>query len=111
MRVIVAGCRHIDDYWVVDKAIKDSGFLENGIDEIVLGGCRGIDKAAEHWAHNHKIDLPIGHMPQPLPCIRLPCRRLAGRTNHRHVLSLQRGHYLLADGEGIRENHRVRGHD
>lgn len=59
MKIIIAGSRYLDDYWAVDKAIKDSGFLELGVDEIVLGGCKGVDKAAEHWAHNNKIDVVI----------------------------------------------------
>lgn len=40
MKVIVAGSRTIHDHALVEKAIKDSGFL---VTEVVSGGAAGVD--------------------------------------------------------------------
>ena len=52
MRVVIAGCRHIDSSYIVDAAIRGSG-LE--ITKIISGGARGIDTVAKEWATRNKI--------------------------------------------------------
>ena len=52
MKVIVAGCRYIDDYDVVAQAIKESGFK---VTEVVSGRAKGVDKLGERWADHNKI--------------------------------------------------------
>ena len=54
MRVIIAGSRTIEDYDLVKKAIKDSGF---DITEVVSGGAIGVDCLGEWWAEEN--DIPV----------------------------------------------------
>lgn len=58
MKVIVAGSRTITDISLVEKAIKDSGFV---ITEIVYGLARGVDSLAVQYATlNH---IPVKGFP------------------------------------------------
>jgi hypothetical protein len=52
MRVIIAGSRSINDYNLIEKCIKDSGFQ---ITEVVSGGAYGVDKLGEKWARQNKV--------------------------------------------------------
>ena len=54
MKVIIAGSRDIDDYDIIDAAVKRSGY---NITEVVSGTARGPDKLGEEYAINH--DIPI----------------------------------------------------
>lgn len=53
MRTIVAGSRTIDDYNLVDQAIKRSGFV---ITTMITGGAQGVDATAWQWATDHSIE-------------------------------------------------------
>jgi hypothetical protein len=52
MRVIIAGGRDINDYSLVEKAVKNSGWA---ISEIVSGGAKGADQLGEHYAIQNGI--------------------------------------------------------
>lgn len=54
MRVIIAGCRHINDYDLVVKAVKESGF---DITEVVCGAANGVDSLGERYAKENNIKL------------------------------------------------------
>ena len=56
MKVIIAGSRTINDYDILEKAIKRSLF---NITEIVSGGARGIDTLAIEYAKNNNIKYVI----------------------------------------------------
>lgn len=56
MIVIIAGSRGIDDYETVKRAIGSSGFK---ITEVVSGGCKGVDKLGERWAHENNIPIKV----------------------------------------------------
>lgn len=58
MKVIIAGSRTINDYSLVEKAVKNSGFH---ITEIVSGCARGVDTLAIRYAEFNEI--PIKRMP------------------------------------------------
>ena len=58
MKVIIAGSRDIDDYDIIDAAVKRSGY---NITEVVSGTARGPDKLGEEYAINH--DIPIKKFP------------------------------------------------
>ena len=58
MKVIIAGSRTINDYTLVNKVIKNSGFK---IDEVISGCANGVDKCGEYWAKAH--DIPIKYFP------------------------------------------------
>lgn len=50
MKVIIAGSRDVENFELVEKAVKDSGFK---ITEVVSGGARGVDKLGEKWAEKN----------------------------------------------------------
>lgn len=52
MKVIVAGCRSIENYRAVVWAIKASGFE---VSEVVSGGAQGVDRLGERYAKENKI--------------------------------------------------------
>lgn len=54
MKVIIAGSRHIDNYEALKALIDSTGWT---IDEVVSGGCRGVDMMGEQWAAEH--DIPV----------------------------------------------------
>jgi hypothetical protein len=58
VRVIIAGCRNLTDYRVVESAVIASGFK---ITHVLSGACRGADALGEKWAHDHKIPLTRFH--------------------------------------------------
>jgi len=58
MRVIVAGCRDFCDRQRVYDELDDYS-LENEIEEIVHGGCRGVDTLAGDWAREHGVPVRI----------------------------------------------------
>lgn len=47
MKVIIAGSRHIEDYDALMELIGDTDW---DIDEVVSGGCWGVDMMGERWA-------------------------------------------------------------
>jgi len=52
MKVIIAGSRHIEDYELLEEAIKASGFE---ITKVVEGGARGVDSMARKWGDSEGI--------------------------------------------------------
>lgn len=56
MRVIIAGCREIDDCAAVAAAIED---CRVDITTVLSGGCRGVDKLGEQWAAAHGVPVEI----------------------------------------------------
>lgn len=53
MRVIIAGCRGIDDYSLIAEAVNSSNF---DIDVVVSGMARGVDSLAVQYAINNGIE-------------------------------------------------------
>jgi hypothetical protein len=58
VKVIIAGSRSINDFSIVEEAIRDSQFP---ITEVVSGGARGVDKLGEEWADKNMV--PIKKFP------------------------------------------------
>lgn len=56
MKTIIAGSRAITSYYLVDEAIRFSGF---DITEVVSGGARGVDHLGEVWASRHNKPIKI----------------------------------------------------
>lgn len=54
MKVIIAGSRHINDYNLVVKSVKQSGFI---ITEVVCGAANGVDSLGERYAKENNIKL------------------------------------------------------
>lgn len=58
MRTIIAGSRTIDEYALVEQAVKESGFT---ITTVISGCARGVDSLGELWAElNH---IPVERHP------------------------------------------------
>lgn len=55
MKLIIAGSRTITEYWVLEQAMKRSGFDKADIEEIVSGCAPGPDTLGERWAKEHGI--------------------------------------------------------
>lgn len=58
MKVIIAGARDINNYEMVCRAVKLSGF---DITEVVCGCASGVDSLGKRWAEEHKI--PVREFP------------------------------------------------
>lgn len=58
MKTIIAGSRTINDFAIVQQAIKSSTF---NITEVVSGTARGVDRLGEAWASMN--DIPIARFP------------------------------------------------
>lgn len=56
MRVIIAGSRGINDYEIVEDAIKESQFP---ISVVVSGGAKGVDALGELYAESMNIPLHV----------------------------------------------------
>jgi YspA, cpYpsA-related SLOG family len=52
VKTIIAGSRTIEDYLLVEQAIRESGFE---ITEVVSGTARGVDRLGEQWAFQRGI--------------------------------------------------------
>jgi len=52
MKVIIAGSRHITDYGALKALVENTGW---DIEEVVSGGCRGVDVMGEQWAEERGI--------------------------------------------------------
>ncbi len=52
MKVIIAGSRHITDAEALESLIESTGW---DIEEVVSGGCRGVDTLGEEWAQKRGI--------------------------------------------------------
>lgn len=58
MKVIIAGSRGIQDYSMVEKAVRESGFT---VTEVVSGTASGVDRLGERWAREHGV--PVKQFP------------------------------------------------
>jgi hypothetical protein len=56
MRVIIAGGRDFNDFWVLQDAIEESGF---DIETVVSGGAKGVDAMGEIFANEMNLKLNI----------------------------------------------------
>ncbi len=54
MRVIIAGSRSINDYPLLERTIKRSGF---DVTEVVSGGAYGVDHLGERYAFENNLPL------------------------------------------------------
>ena len=54
MKVIIAGSRDINDYELVKKAVKASGFK---VSMVISGGAPGVDTLGEKWATDNKVKI------------------------------------------------------
>ena len=54
MKLIIAGSRDFNDYFLMCKSIALLGFK---IDEVVCGGARGADSLGEKWAFEHLVSI------------------------------------------------------
>lgn len=52
MKVVIAGSRQVRDIWIVDAAIRHSGFP---ISHIIQGEAEGVDTLARLWAENNDV--------------------------------------------------------
>jgi len=52
MKTIIAGSRNIQDYGLIEKAVKASKFI---ITEVVCGGANGVDRLGASWAMMNNI--------------------------------------------------------
>lgn len=55
MKLIIAGCRHINYPFIVQRAIDFFGI--SGITEVVDGGAEGVDRLGAFWAQDNKIKI------------------------------------------------------
>lgn len=53
MKVIIAGSRLITDYTALQYAIAQNDFV--GVNEVVSGCARGVDKLGERWASEQNL--------------------------------------------------------
>jgi hypothetical protein len=116
MRVIIAGSREIIDYPALEQTIADAGWP---IEEVVSGGCRGVDSMGEQWAESRKIPVRL------FAADWAAHGRLAGELRNREMASHADGLILLWDGRspgascmlheaskaGIRIHCQIYGHD
>ena len=58
MKLIIAGSRDFNDYFLMCKSIASLGFK---VDEVVSGGARGADSLGEKWAFEHLV--PVRYFP------------------------------------------------
>jgi len=58
VKVIIAGSRDLDYPEIVREAIDKSGWRFQ-IEEVVHGGCRGVDMCAGAWAAEEKIPVRV----------------------------------------------------
>ena len=58
MKLIIAGSRDFNDYFLMCKSIASLGFK---VDEVVSGGARDADSLGEKWAFEHLV--PVRYFP------------------------------------------------
>jgi len=89
MKVIIAGSRQIEDY---DELTKLVDSVDWTIDEVVSGGCRGVDEMGENWAKEHGIAVKTFHADWG------QYGREAGELRNREMANYADGLLLLWDG-------------
>ena len=58
MKVIIAGSRHIMDYAALKEFVEEVAWP---IEEVVSGGCRGVDQLGEQWADENGLPSKVMH--------------------------------------------------
>ncbi len=56
MKVVIAGSRDIENYHLVEEAVKRSNF---DVTTILSGGARGVDRLGIAFAHDHRLQVQI----------------------------------------------------
>lgn len=90
MKVIIAGSRQIEDYDALKALIEKSGW---DIEEVVSGGCRGVDSLGEQWAKERGI--PV----RPFVADWAKYGREAGELRNREMAEYADGLILLWDAK------------
>lgn len=54
MKVIIAGSRSIEEYGLVELAVRLSGFH---VTQVISGTARGVDRLGEQWARRNGVSL------------------------------------------------------
>lgn len=90
MKVIIAGSRHIDDYDALTALVDSTGWT---IEEVVSGGCRGVDMLGERWAAEHGV--PVRQFAADWA----EYGRVAGELRNREMAAYADGLILLWDGK------------
>ncbi|MEH6631836.1 MAG: SLOG family protein [Halopseudomonas aestusnigri] len=90
MKVIIAGSRTIDDYEALVTFVESIGWP---IEEIVSGGCRGVDELGERWAESKSISKKVLHADWA------KYGREAGELRNRDMAKYADGLILLWDGK------------
>ncbi|WP_419904288.1 SLOG family protein [Kiloniella sp.] len=90
MKVIIAGSRTIDDYDALVTFVESIGWP---IEEVVSGGCRGVDELGERWAESKSIPKKVLHADWA------KYGREAGELRNRDMAAYAEGLILLWDGK------------
>jgi hypothetical protein len=90
MKVIIAGSRHISDAEALKTQIENTGW---DIEEVVSGGCRGVDVMGEEWAQEKGIPVRtfVAHWEE--------YGREAGELRNREMAEYADGLILLWDAK------------
>ncbi len=90
MKVIIAGSRTIYDYEALETFVESVGWP---IEEVVSGGCRGVDELGERWAESKNIPKKV------LYADWAQYGREAGELRNREMAEYADGLILLWDGK------------
>lgn len=90
MKVIIAGSRHITDYEALKTLVENTGW---DIEEVVSGGCRGVDVMGEQWAE--ECGIPV----RTFAADWARYGREAGELRNREMASYADGLILLWDAK------------
>ncbi|MFD2207554.1 SLOG family protein [Kiloniella antarctica] len=90
MKVIIAGSRTIDDYDALETFVES---IDWPIEEVVSGGCRGVDELGERWAKGKNIPKKV------LYADWVKYGREAGELRNRDMAEYADGLILLWDGK------------
>ncbi|WP_085902158.1 SLOG family protein [Kiloniella majae] len=116
MKVIIAGSRTINDYNALESFVEG---VDWPIEEVVSGGCRGVDTLGEQWAKKNDISKKVLHADW------VKYGREAGELRNREMANYADGLILLWDGKspgascmlreaakaGIKIHHQIYGFD
>ena len=90
MKVIIAGSRQIEDFDELSRLVDSVDWT---IDEVVSGGCRGVDEMGEKWAKDRAIPLKTFYADWG------QFGREAGEIRNRDMAAYADGLLLLWDGK------------
>jgi len=57
LRLIVTGSREMRRTTVIEDVIREANLSTDDIECVISGGCRGVERQAEEWAHRKKLDV------------------------------------------------------